>query len=254
MPPISLWLGPQKQQRERVKGLLFILAVAVIWVVASFVVQGLEEHGLDPFLLSYIANSMFLVYLPVYMLYSRYQHSRAAKVHRGGRQSDTGVEVEADTTTLVAIEPDSGRALLEPASQHQTIKAALVVAPLWFMAQYTFNLSLSITTVTSNTILSSTSSLFTFGLACVLLHERFTPFKLVFIALTTAGTAIVTLITQWLYLASYVQLTTLTSRVLLITLCKGLFDNVLSDYLWARAVLLVGPTIATVGLSIQCSS
>ena len=34
-------------------------------------------------------------------------------------------------------------------------------------------------------------------------------------------------------------------------LSAGLFDNVLSDYLWARAVLLIGPTIATVGLSVQ---
>lgn len=32
---------------------------------------------------------------------------------------------------------------------------------------------------------------------------------------------------------------------------KGLLDNVLSDFLWAKAVLLIGPTIATVGLSMQ---
>jgi drug/metabolite transporter (DMT)-like permease len=31
----------------------------------------------------------------------------------------------------------------------------------------------------------------------------------------------------------------------------GLFDNALGDYLWSRAVLLVGPTIATVGTSLQ---
>ena len=31
----------------------------------------------------------------------------------------------------------------------------------------------------------------------------------------------------------------------------GLFDNVLSEYLWARAVMLIGPTVATVGLSMQ---
>lgn len=30
---------------------------------------------------------------------------------------------------------------------------------------------------------------------------------------------------------------------------KGLFDNVLSDFLWARAILLTSPTVATVGLS-----
>lgn len=31
----------------------------------------------------------------------------------------------------------------------------------------------------------------------------------------------------------------------------GLFDNVLSEVLWARGVLLLGPTLATVGLNIQ---
>jgi drug/metabolite transporter (DMT)-like permease len=33
--------------------------------------------------------------------------------------------------------------------------------------------------------------------------------------------------------------------------CSGLFDNALADYLWSRAILLVGPTIATVGLQLQ---
>ena len=33
-------------------------------------------------------------------------------------------------------------------------------------------------------------------------------------------------------------------------LLKGLVDNVLSDYLWAKAVLLTSPTVATVGLSL----
>lgn len=32
---------------------------------------------------------------------------------------------------------------------------------------------------------------------------------------------------------------------------KGFFDNVLSDYLWAKAVLLTTTTVATAGLSIQ---
>lgn len=32
---------------------------------------------------------------------------------------------------------------------------------------------------------------------------------------------------------------------------KGLLDNVLSDYLWARSILLIGPTIASAGLSLQ---
>lgn len=33
--------------------------------------------------------------------------------------------------------------------------------------------------------------------------------------------------------------------------CLGLLDNVLSDYLWAKAVLLTTTTVATAGLTIQ---
>lgn len=35
------------------------------------------------------------------------------------------------------------------------------------------------------------------------------------------------------------------------SMCLGLLDNVLSDYLWAKAVLLTTATVATAGLSIQ---
>lgn len=48
-----------------------------------------------------------------------------------------------------------------------------------------------------------------------------------------------------------INLGALTWHAIGLTIIKGLFDNVLSDYLWARAVLLIGPTLATVGLSIQ---
>ena len=36
-----------------------------------------------------------------------------------------------------------------------------------------------------------------------------------------------------------------------VILLEGLLDYVLSDYLWARAVMILGPTIATLGMSIQ---
>jgi hypothetical protein len=32
---------------------------------------------------------------------------------------------------------------------------------------------------------------------------------------------------------------------------SGLFDNTLADYLWSRAVMLIGPTLATVALQLQ---
>lgn len=49
------------------------------------------------------------------------------------------------------------------------------------------------------------------------------------------------------------QLSTTVSLSFLVFGClilKGLFDNVLSDYLWARAVILTSATVATVGLGL----
>jgi solute carrier family 35 protein F5 len=42
----------------------------------------------------------------------------------------------------------------------------------------------------------------------------------------------------------------LSPVVLGLLIIKGLFDNVLSDFLWLRAVILINATVATVGLSI----
>jgi solute carrier family 35 protein F5 len=181
----------------------------------------------------------------------------------------------------------------------------LQVAPLWFLAQLTFNASLRLTSVTSNTILSSASALFTFLFSLALLAERFTLRKLACIGLLMAGTAMVTLadagggassassgessvagdmlclLSAVVYGGYTVALRRLLGEdegvamtlffgmmggvifcVVGPTLCvlrllgvglgalswrgfglmvaKGLLDNVLSDYLWARAILLVG--------------
>jgi hypothetical protein len=58
---------------------------------------------------------------------------------------------------------------------------------LWFIAQYLFNVSLSLTSVTSNTILSSTSSLFTFALSMLVLKEPYSLAKLLSIAACIGG-------------------------------------------------------------------
>lgn len=67
------------------------------------------------------------------------------------------------------------------------IRAASSVAPFWFLAQLCFNTALHLTSVTSNTILSSPSSLFTYFLSVVILHEKFTYGKLTGVGLTVVG-------------------------------------------------------------------
>ena len=67
------------------------------------------------------------------------------------------------------------------------MSSLLQVAPLWFMAQFTFNTSLSRTTVSSNTILASTASLVTYIMSCLLLGEAFLVVKLASILVCMAG-------------------------------------------------------------------
>ena len=61
------------------------------------------------------------------------------------------------------------------------------VAPMWFMAQLTFNVSLGLTSVTSNTILSSTSALFTYAAGMALHLEAWEAQRLGAIGLCMAG-------------------------------------------------------------------
>lgn len=230
-------------------------------------------------------------------------------------------------------------------AERSTLKAAAAVAPLWFAAQLAFNASLARTTVTSNTILSSASGLFTYALAVAFLGEAKSWGRLGAVLACMAGTGLVAgadaltgragrggsggggggsgppppphgglagdalaLTSSLLYACYTVALRALlpsegeagagsssasltalffggvglanlalgapllgaaaatgrlrragappgsplfTPRLLGAVLAKGLLDNVLSDFLWARAVLLVGPTVATVGLNVQ---
>lgn len=66
-----------------------------------------------------------------------------------------------------------------PLTIRQVAGIALGFCPLWFGANYLYNLSLSMTSVASATILSTTSSLFTFALSCAMKVEQPTVWKLV---------------------------------------------------------------------------
>ena len=73
------WRALSQGARDRALGITFILLVAIIWVLASFLVQEVEAEGLSPFVLTYIANSLFIIYIPIYCLAQRLQQHR--KVH-----------------------------------------------------------------------------------------------------------------------------------------------------------------------------
>jgi len=332
--------------------LIYIVAIASIWIAASYIVQSVVDGGVSPFLITYICNSLFVVYIPIVEfaryfedsidnLWSKLKGKDGADLQQSADlesvnllerseregnaaspQSEGNVTLDVNFpahTELVVADCSKGLDAKGRWTRARTARVSMLVCPFWFLAQLTFNLSLRYTTVTSNTILSSTSTLFTFLVALVFLGETFTWLKLISVLLCIAGTIIVSLadsggtlnaiatnpllgdflsiVSAGLY-AVYITLIrkklpdekegqgqvsmaqflgflglfnmlfflpvalvlnfaklepfhTLTWEQVGLIVGKGLLDNVLSDYLWAKAILLTTTTVATAGLTIQ---
>lgn len=314
-----------------VLGLIYIVAVAAIWIAASFVVQSVVDEGVSPFLITYICNSLFVVYIPIVEI-GRYLEDIYGYISFGRNKKisnlqESGEVEEALLEDEVLINPrisdgNSNEGLDSKGRWMRTRVAmvSLLICPFWFLAQLTFNLSLKYTSVTSNTILSSASSLFTFLVSLAFLGEKFTWVKLISVLLCMSGTIIVslgdsqselrvtasnpllgdilTLVSAAFYsvyitlirikipddddkrsgqasMAQFLGFLGLFNLLIFLPVAlvlnftklepfnkltwnqvglivgKGLLDNALSDYLWAKAVLLTTTTVATAGLTIQ---
>lgn len=329
-------------------GLVYICAVASIWIAASFVVQSVVDAGVSPFLVTYLCNSLFLVYIPLieilrfledkygssFLFWRNNKDTPTTTLQDSGESEEETILLHDKTATSKLVVADGASVSNEQIidqnvdvgldakgrwTRSRVAKVSLLICPFWFLAQLTFNLSLKYTTVTSNTILSSSSSLFTFLVSLVFLGEVFTWVKLFSVLLCMGGTIIVSLgdsksgsnkvasnpvlgdilslISAALY-AVYITLirkklpdddgksghasmaqflgylglfnmliflpvplvlnfanlepfNTLTWKQIGLIVGKGMFDNVLSDLLWAKAILLTSTTVATAGLTIQ---
>ncbi|TDH74408.1 hypothetical protein CCR75_001973 [Bremia lactucae] len=279
-------------------GVTFLVAVALIWTFASVLVQfifhDLSFHG--PFFLSYVGISLFSIHLPLYYI----SHILWPKVK-------TYVQNKPPQLRLSPPLHDTGR----QASYREIGYISAQISPLWFLANYTYNESLNLTSVSSSTIVSSTSTVFTFLLSVMVLHEPFVKMNVMGVIVCLIGnlttilndtkvaqgtnpvlgdfvaffaafmygvytTAIRALIPHeeqvnlslffgfvglinmivllpvvlCFHITGIESLRSLSFEILLLMGVKGLLDNVLSDYLWARAVFLTSPTVATVGLSL----
>ncbi|GHP03532.1 hypothetical protein PPROV_000228700 [Pycnococcus provasolii] len=324
---LAAHLRLSKDRLDYALGLFFVLIVTFIWVASSFVVQGLQDLGISPFLLTYISNSMFVVLLPVaYLTRPRTATASLQPYASLSQFSDAAsADDDSDSTPLtrdLVREGSASAAARESAAAAQAqaqaeedsklFRCALYVSPMWFLAQYTFNASLGLTSVSSNTILSNAAGIFTYALSVWVLKEVFDGRKAFAVLVCAIGAGLVTVsdatggerkgdsikgdlicllsaffyaayttslryflpndgecsmalffgyvgLLNMLVLLPFILVASMTGYlsvdihpyVLLGALAKGLFDNVLSDYMWARAVLLCGPTVATVSLTAQ---
>mgnify|MGYP000042658210 CR=1 FL=1 len=75
----------------------------------------------------------------------------------------------------------------QPWTNRDHMKAAIKIAPVWFIANWSYNASLAYTSITSSTVLASTGSLFTFLFAVFYKDEKFTCLKFLGVLLGVTG-------------------------------------------------------------------
>lgn len=80
---------------------------------------------------------------------------------------------------------------VRPYSRRKIWFWAAVFCPFWFFANYLFNVSLSVTSVASNTVLSATSLIWTLLLSYLLLHESVGPLKWLAVVFCVTGSVLV---------------------------------------------------------------
>eukprot|EP01060_Flectonema_neradi_P002707 TRINITY_DN11720_c0_g1_i1.p1 TRINITY_DN11720_c0_g1~~TRINITY_DN11720_c0_g1_i1.p1 ORF type:complete len:388 (+),score=57.93 TRINITY_DN11720_c0_g1_i1:32-1165(+) len=277
-------------------GVLLLISVAVIWVAASQLIKVIfSEDFSKPFFVTYFNTVGFTLWL-------------------------AGVPyVKSWSREMYSIDEKTGQL-----KWRTYLNLAMRFAPAWMTANYLFNLSLVYASVSSNSILSNTSSLWTMLLSIIFLKEPATCVGVIAVGITVAGAAFVALsdhhsssdsshhdhhhdddqhdnkkarIGDILALSSalcYGGYTVFMKKVvpeqivmpiffgfvgILVFVCgipvlfilnatgaetfslprsdnigmlgaNALLGTNLSDVLWARAVFLTSPTVATVGLSL----
>ena len=158
---------------------------------------------------TFLCNALFVILVPVYEALTWLRRRKRLPPHNRDDDPDEGGDVERQPLVGDTISTSSGairsiqngnEVIAEPGgasgagvviSRLQTLKLAAGILPLWFIAQWSFNVSLALTSVTSNTIISSTASLWTLVLATMFAGEKFTYYKLLGVLCCVGGTAIV---------------------------------------------------------------
>ena len=212
----------QQRRRAYALGLFFILCVALLWSASSILVQWIySDLEFDsPFFVTYLSNLLFGLYLPLWAGGASLGLVRNPPWRRAGEEntwsvltSGTGAARQytpiadsgagfaggeretflgSDSVAVGGTVSETGDASAhgEPAQRYshlQTFRIGMIMTPLWFLANCSYNMSLSQTSITSSTIISTTSTLWTFCFAVCAKAERFSAMAMVGILMTMAG-------------------------------------------------------------------
>ena len=189
---------------ETLMGFILLGIVVILWVGSSTLIQTiLEDSNFNkPFFLTYFSTSNFSWYF--IDIYRRRLDIREGKLPR----------------------------------LRQTFKIAAQFCPLWFMANYFYNLSLTLTSIASSTILSSTSGVFTLFLSIFILKTKPDVLKFLAVLLSFGGISMIALAD------TESQEETVVGDFL------ALIGAVLSDVIWAFSIKYLNPALSTLGITL----
>jgi solute carrier family 35 protein F5 len=182
-------------------GILLLIAVAVLWVASSELIQIVfrEDSFSKPVLYSYLSQSLFVLLFLI----------PPCKFGAGQLQNATETVVERDFVFRKSVEP--GTRDFETASQNlgnqlslrqglaerlrscigETLQSSWKIAPFWFMSNCLYNLSLTYTSVASSSIISSLSCVFVLIFGSLLKVERFGRLHILAVVLNVGGLCLV---------------------------------------------------------------
>ncbi|KAI8994537.1 hypothetical protein BDB01DRAFT_773104 [Pilobolus umbonatus] len=171
--------------KRYVYGILLLLVVVFIWVTSSFVINNLFDslNYNKPFFITYLNTATFSFYL-VPWLFKR-------NTIKPSLTEDESLETRLleEEEGLDEIDSTIDQPML---STKETIHLSFYFCFLWFMANYGNNASLGYTSVTSSTILSSMSGLFTLGMGTLFKVESINRNKIIAVISSFIGVLLVT--------------------------------------------------------------
>jgi solute carrier family 35 protein F5 len=124
-------------------GVFFILIVAIIWTFSSVLVQYIF-HNLSfqgPFFLTYMGISLFSLNLPLYYL-GQVVWPRIYTWYTNRKNVMKGYAFP----TIPDFENEVKKKQKQKASYYEIAKISALISPLWFIANFTYNQSLNMTT------------------------------------------------------------------------------------------------------------
>ncbi|MCJ1241076.1 hypothetical protein MMC14_009080 [Varicellaria rhodocarpa] len=225
-PTPTVYLGNKtlKGLARRTLGIILLLITVFLWTASNFLASTIfaDDSFSKPYFVTYINTSFFSVFLPLILAKRLWiANGSIADVLRGkGRNSNytplKTAEHEAFLKPNALEESRVGTPILQTQSEHgdsisldeatiqgradsvedkldvrETARLGLEFSFLWFAANYFVAACLSYTTVASSTIITSTSSIWTFLFGALTRVESFTINKLAGVLASLAGIVLI---------------------------------------------------------------